>query len=181
MRHTKGSLRYHLWLVEGVAYSPLVLNRTLSDLMDLGNMDSASDESRCWITPWKHVTSFEQVTSSSDSLGRQVAGGRWRGGGAAESRRRAPTTCPLLHPIYVSHTHTHSCIQCVCRPRTCTHTYGSWLVQMKQVAQLLTRQRTNMELRSAQIYFHQNKNRPYLTRIHNSSSFYSPTASCARG
>ena len=145
MRHTKGSLRYHLWLVEGVTYSPLVLNRTLFDLMDLGNMDSASGESRCRITPWKHVTSFEQVTSSSDSLGRQVAGGRWRGGGAAESRRRAPTTCPLLHPIYVSHTAASN----VCVVHAHAHnTYGSWLVQMKQVAQLITRQRTDMELRN---------------------------------
>ena len=119
MRHTKGSLRYHLWLVEGVTYSSLVLNRTLSDLMDLGNMDSASDESRCWITPWKHVTSFEQVTSSSDSLGRQVAGGRWRGEGQlrVDDEPQQRVRCCIQ---YMCHTHTHSCFECVCRPRTCT-------------------------------------------------------------
>ena len=91
-----------------VAYSSLVLKRTLFDLMDLGNMDSASGESRCWITPWKHVTSFEQVTSSSDSLGEAGGAGRWRGGGAAESYAVDD------EPQCVR------CIQYVCRPRTHT-------------------------------------------------------------
>ena len=78
--------------------------------------------------------SIQQVTSSPDSLGEAGAGGRWRGGGAAESYAVDD------EPQCVG------CIQYVCDVHAHTVTHGSWLARMKQVAQLLTRRRTDMEL-----------------------------------
>ena len=78
--------------------------------------------------------SIQQVTSSPDSLGEAGAGGRGRGGGAAESYAVDD------EPQCVG------CIQYVCDVHAHTVTHGSWLARMKQVAQLLTRRRTDMEL-----------------------------------